>query len=244
MIFRLDSDPSAPFPDPEWAETTPNGLLAIGGDLSPERLIGAYRRGIFPWFDDDDPFLWWSPDPRWVLYPETLHLSRSLRKTLRRGGFSGTLDRCFDEVITACATVRAHQGTWLTAAMIEAYRVLHHQGLAHSVEIWQADGLVGGLYGVALGRIFYGESMFSRVPDASKVALVHLVSRLSAWGYRLIDCQVHTAHLEALGAMPIPRRLFLAELKQHGELEGRRGHWRDDPQCIPVMPEHFETVHE
>ncbi|MEI6414754.1 MAG: leucyl/phenylalanyl-tRNA--protein transferase, partial [Pseudomonadota bacterium] len=138
MIFRLDADPAVPFPDPEWAETIPNGLVAIGGDLSPERLVGAYRQGIFPWFNADDPLLWWSPDPRWVLYPEALHLSRSLRKTLRREGFSCTLDRCFNEVITACATVRADEGTWLTTGMIAGYQVLHGHGLAHSVEVWQA----------------------------------------------------------------------------------------------------------
>jgi leucyl/phenylalanyl-tRNA--protein transferase len=210
MIYLLDADdPESPFPAPALAETDPNGLLAVGGDLSPTRLLNAYRLGIFPWFSRGQPILWWAPDPRMVLYPNELKVSRSLRKTLRRGHLSVSFDQDFGAVIRACAMPRTgDDGTWLLPPMIRAYEALHRVGHAHSVESWEGDRLVGGLYGVALGRIFFGESMFSRVTDASKAALVALVERLRRHDFRLLDCQVHTTHLESLGARAVPRAVF------------------------------------
>jgi leucyl/phenylalanyl-tRNA--protein transferase len=206
-------DPEQPFPDPSEAELEPNGLLAVGGDLSVPRLLSAYRAGIFPWYSTGQPILWWSPDPRTLLFPERLRVSRSLRKTLVKGRFLATIDRDFDGVIAACAAPRGDQaGTWILPEMMRAYRRLHRLGLAHSVEVWAAGALVGGLYGVALGRVFFGESMFSRQSDASKAALVHLCHRLHQWGYRLIDCQLETDHLLRLGAEPVPRAAFRALL--------------------------------
>ncbi|HHH13116.1 MAG TPA: leucyl/phenylalanyl-tRNA--protein transferase [Thiolapillus brandeum] len=217
MIHLLDgSPPDLPFPDPATAETEPDGLLAVGGDLSPARLVNAYRQGIFPWYSAGQPILWWSPDPRMVLFPERLHVSRSLRRTLRRGTFEVTFDRDFGAVIRACAAPREGQGgTWITPEMIDAYETLHRLGLAHSVEAWHRGELAGGLYGVALGRLFFGESMFSAVSDASKVAFVQLVRTLQALGCPMIDCQVHTDHLESLGAELVPRRHFLQLLGAH-----------------------------
>ena len=215
MLFRLAPRPTAPFPDPALAETDPNGLLAVGGDLSPQRLHNAYRLGIFPWYGDGQPILWWSPDPRLVLFPDDLRISRSLRRTLRRGTFSVSLDRDFPAVIHACAAPRSDaDGTWILPEIARAYERLHGLGLAHSAEAWQGDELVGGLYGVAIGRAFFGESMFSRASDASKVALVHLVRRLTDWGYALIDCQVYTPHLASLGAVEIPRAEFQRRLAE------------------------------
>lgn len=214
MLFLLDHDPDAPFPAPFLAETEPNGLLAVGGNLSPQRLVNAYRHGIFPWYSLGQPILWWSPDPRLVLRPRALHLSRSLRKTLRSERFSVSLDAAFGAVIRGCAAPRpGADGTWIVPEMIAAYERLHALGMAHSAEAWRDGELVGGLYGVALGRVFFGESMFSRARDASKVAFTHLVQRLAAWGYDLIDCQVHTQHLESLGAVAVPRGDFLAEVE-------------------------------
>ena len=213
MIFRLDPDPYSNFPDVALAEVEPNGLLAVGGDLSPIRLINAYRHGIFPWFGKDEPILWWSPDPRTVLYPQKIRISRSLRKTLQRGLFHVTYDQAFQQVIKACSKPRnGSPGTWLVPRMIRAYTDLHKLGMAHSVEVWQQERLVGGLYGVAIGRVFYGESMFSRVSDSSKVALVHLCQTLLALDYKLIDCQVYTRHLISLGAEEIPREQFCQQL--------------------------------
>ncbi|HET6656209.1 MAG TPA: leucyl/phenylalanyl-tRNA--protein transferase, partial [Gammaproteobacteria bacterium] len=199
-------DPPATFPPVTGALAEPNGLLAAGGDLSVARLLAAYRRGIFPWYEDGQPILWWSPDPRMVLFPNELHLSRSLRKTLRRETFEVTVDRAFAEVIEACAAPRDDLGTWLTDEMKQAYLRLHQAGYAHSVEAWRDGRLAGGLYGIELGRVFFGESMFSRESDASKVALAHLCRR----DYDLIDCQIDSPHLRRLGAKTIPRREFLA----------------------------------
>lgn len=201
------------FPPPEAAG--PDGLVAVGGDLSPERLMLAYRSGIFPWFNDDSPILWWSPDPRMVLFPEHLKVSKSMRKILERGDFTITRNRSFPEVIRACARIRrkGEQGTWITRQMEMAYTRLHRLGHAVSYEAWQGDSLVGGLYGVDLGGIFCGESMFSRVPNASKAAFIHMVRDLAGKGYALIDCQVYTAHLASLGAERIPRRQFLDRLR-------------------------------
>ncbi len=204
---------AATFPPVETALTEPNGLLAAGGDLSPAWLVAAYRRGIFPWFSDDQPILWWSPDPRMVLFPDDLRVRRSLAKRVRNGGFRITADRAFPSVVDACAAPRHRQpGTWITPEMHDAYTPPHHLGLAHSVETWSGERLVGGLYGVALGPIFFGESMFSLEPDASKVALVALCRAMQAGGGRLIDCQMHTAHLASLGARDIARREFIGYL--------------------------------
>ncbi len=210
------NDVEAPFPDVHHALKEPDGLLAIGGDLSPARLLRAYRHGIFPWYSDDQPILWWSPDPRSVLYPERLKVSRSLRRTLKKKIFTVTADTVFRRVIQCCAEPRnAGGGTWLTDDMIEAYCRLHTMGYAHSIETWCQDELVGGLYGLSLGKVFFGESMFSRRSDASKVAFVHLVEHLQTWGYGLIDCQVASAHLSSLGAETIPRRDFIAILNRY-----------------------------
>lgn len=204
------------FPDPDQALDEPDGLLAAGGALTPEWLLAAYRRGIFPWYSDDQPILWWSPNPRMVLFPGELRVSRSLAKRLRNAGFEVTLDHDFAAVIAACATSREHhEGTWITAEMQDAYRALHRLGHAHSLEVWRGGRLVGGLYGVALGGVFFGESMFSREPDASKVALVHLARRLLAQGGGLIDCQMHTDHLARLGARDIARRDFIDYLERY-----------------------------
>lgn len=236
MLFLLDpNQPDAPFPDVSLAEREPDGLLAVGGDLSVPRLLNAYRRGIFPWFSQGDPILWWSPDPRTILDPRRIRISRSLRKTLRRGRFTVSMDRDFDAVIRACSGPRpGSDGTWLVPEMIAAYERLHRHGYAHSVEIWDEGALVGGLYGVALGRVFFGESMFSRATDASKVALVHLCHRLSAWGFGLIDCQVLTAHLIRMGAEEIPRATFVRLLDHWCIQPGRTGRWGQANVGAPV----------
>lgn len=209
-------DPDSPeifFPDVDRALHEPDGLLAIGGDLSPERLLYAYRHGIFPWYGPDQPILWWSPDPRLVLYPDDLHISRSLRKTLRKRRFSISMDTDFEAVIGACAEPRPGQaGTWITRDMRDAYIELHRLGHAHSVECRLQDQLVGGLYGVALGRVFFGESMFTRVADASKTAFVALSRQLQRHDFAMIDCQVYTEHLESLGARSISRRDFTRQI--------------------------------
>jgi leucyl/phenylalanyl-tRNA--protein transferase len=213
MIPYLDAED--PFPPVHEALRNPNGLLAAGADLSPGRLLDAYRRGIFPWFGDEDPLLWWCPDPRMVLFVDELRVSRSLRKTLRSGRFQVTADRAFSAVLIGCAEPRADDdGTWITTEMRAAYARLAALGYAHSIEAWQGDILVGGLYGVAIGRVFFGESMFARVSDASKVALAMLVRQLQRWDFRMIDCQMPTAHLASLGAREIPRREFLAEVER------------------------------
>jgi leucyl/phenylalanyl-tRNA--protein transferase len=206
-------DDSFEFPDPSTALKTPNGLLAVGGDLQPTRLLQAYQRGIFPWFDDDQPPLWWTPDPRMVLIPSELHISNSLRKTFRNSEWILSSDRAFAEVLAACAAPRkGSKGTWITQEMQSAYLCLHELGFAHSVEVWDAGTLVGGLYGLAIGKVFFGESMFSRKSNASKVAFVHAVKTLAAAGVELIDCQVANPHLESLGARTIPRTDFMRYL--------------------------------
>jgi leucyl/phenylalanyl-tRNA--protein transferase len=217
------------FPPLDQAMRRPNGLLAAGGDLSPGRLLAAYRRGIFPWYSPGEPILWWSPDPRTVLLPGELRISRSLHKTLRKRPFQVTADAAFAVVIERCSEPRAGQaGTWITDEMKQAYIALHALGLAHSVESWRDGELVGGLYGVALGRMFYGESMFSRASDASKVAFVTLVEQLARWEIGLIDCQVHTEHLERFGAEEWPRERFLARLAEVLEAPTRGGPWRHE----------------
>ena len=200
------------FPHPKLSD--PDGMLAIGGDLRPERLIHAYRRGIFPWYSSDEPILWWSPDPRLVLYPNELHVSRSLKKVLGRGVFTVTMDQNFRDVITECAEIprEGQGGTWITSEMIEAYCELHEIGVAHSVEVWQDGALVGGLYGVSVGGCFCGESMFARKSNASKVGFVTMVRSMRNQSLCLIDCQVTTSHLMQMGAREISRRRFLSEL--------------------------------
>jgi leucyl/phenylalanyl-tRNA--protein transferase len=223
-LFRLPRQIA--FPDPCLAE--PDGLLAVGGDLSPERLVAAYRSGIFPWFDEGSPILWWSPDPRLVLDPAALHVPRSLARTLRRGTYRVTADTAFEQVIRACAgTERPGQGgTWITEEMVAAYLRLHELGLAHAFEAWEGDRLAGGLYGVSLGSAFFGESMFAARPDASKAALVRGVEHLRAHGVTLIDCQVRTEHLVRLGAVDWSRQRFLHALARALEAPTRRGRWR------------------
>jgi leucyl/phenylalanyl-tRNA--protein transferase len=204
-----------PFPPVEQALIEPNGLLAAGGDLSPARLLDAYARGIFPWFNDEDPVLWWSPDPRMVLLPGELHLSRSLRRTIRSQEFTVTFDRAFQSVMEGCAGPRDKQdGTWITADMMRAYTRMAELGHAHSVEAWADGQLSGGLYGVAVGRIFYGESMFTRRSNASKVAVSWLARQLDRWQFELIDCQMSTEHLASLGAREVPRQDFLRRLER------------------------------
>lgn len=208
-------DPPDAFPSVDEALVEPDGLLCAGGDLSPARLLAAYRRGIFPWYGEGQPILWWSPDPRMVLFPNELKVSRSLAKTLRNRGFRTTYDTCFAAVAAQCADSgdRAFSGTWISPEMHEAYVALHRMGYAHSVEVWDKERLVGGLYGILLGRIFFGESMFSSERDASKVALWHLVQSLLKRNVELIDCQVASPHLFSLGARLIPRAAFVAHLQ-------------------------------
>ncbi|MBF7731482.1 leucyl/phenylalanyl-tRNA--protein transferase [Pseudomonas sp. N040] len=215
MLTWLQRD-SLKFPPLDNALQEPNGLLAAGGDLSPARLIQAYRHGCFPWYQDGQPLLWWSPDPRTVLFPEELHVSRSLAKIIRQGCFQFSFDRAFDAVIQACAGPRSYaEGTWITSPMQAAYRELHQRGVAHSVEVWSDGKLVGGLYGLAMGRLFFGESMFSHASNASKAGFVYLVEHLRNWGFVLIDCQMPTQHLHSFGARAIPRRQFARYLRDN-----------------------------
>ena len=234
----LDPESPAPeFPDVELAMQEPDGLLAVGGALSTEWLLQAYRHGIFPWYGPGQPILWWAPDPRLVLYPDQLHVSRSLAKVIRKGRYTVTLDAAFNEVVAACAAPRPGQsGTWITPEMHEAYVRFHHEGYAHSAECWYQGELVGGLYGVAIGGIFFGESMFARATDASKVAFVALVRQLARWGFGLVDCQVHTDHLARLGATAIPRRVFTATLEQESHTPGTVRHWMFDEDILLLSP--------
>jgi len=224
-VFYLSKEPI--FPHPRFSD--PDGLLAVGGDLSLERLILAYSQGIFPWYSPGNPILWWSPDPRLVLFPEELHVPRSLRRVLNKKRFKVTIDQAFEQVINMCAKVRRSDGygTWLVPEMIEAYIRLHKQGLAHSFETWQKDRLVGGVYGVSLGQAFFGESMFYLVPNASKVALVHLVFYLRKKSFHFLDCQQTTHHMLRFGAREISRNEFLQRLKQALQYPTRRGKWGD-----------------
>lgn len=215
MLSWLQRDDLS-FPPLDKALREPNGLLAAGGDLSAERLLAAYRHGCFPWYQEGQPLLWWSPDPRTVLYPDELHVSRSLRKRMRQESFTVTFDQAFAEVIDGCAGPRSYtQETWITSHMKAAYLKLHEMGVAHSVEVWRDRQLMGGLYGLAIGRLFFGESMFSQASDASKVGFVTLVEHLQAWGFKLIDCQMPTQHLANFGARSISRRTFAEMLAEH-----------------------------
>lgn len=215
LYWLNEADEQAPFPPVQFALREPNGLLSFGGDLSTTRLLRAYRAGIFPWYSKGQPIMWWSPDPRAVLFPEDLKISRSLRKAIQKQPYRITLNQDFTAVMTACAEPRAEgAGTWITEEMKQAYCQLHRAGHAVSVEAWHAGRLVGGLYGIAMGRVFFGESMFSRLPNASKIAFVQFARQLQGWGFRLIDCQVQSAHLRSLGAIDIPRYQFVDYLEQ------------------------------
>ncbi len=226
-VFFIPTNVNPPrFPPVDQA--SPEGLLAIGGDLSSERLLAAYRQGIFPWYSAGQPILWWSPNTRAILYPDRIRVSRSLRKTLKRGHLSVTADTRFTDVIRACAAPRnGETGTWITPQMIDAYVALHERGYAHSMETWEQGELVGGLYGLALGRGFFGESMFSRVSDASKVALVRLVEFLDRRRFLFIDCQMPSEHLASLGAQSVPRERFMEELARALRFPDDVGPWTD-----------------
>ncbi|MBT8062907.1 MAG: leucyl/phenylalanyl-tRNA--protein transferase [Gammaproteobacteria bacterium] len=216
MIPQLGADPASDFPDPGEALADPDGLLAWGGDLDPVRLIHAYHHGIFPWFSDDQPILWWSPARRCVLDPAAIRVTRRLQRTMARGGYRITADSAFADVVLGCAKPRDGQpGTWITTSMMEAYGRLHRMGLAHSIEIWKAGRLVGGLYGLSLGRVFFGESMYSDMRDASKIILVHLCRQLAQWHFPILDCQVSNPHLESMGACTIDRDEFIQLLQRH-----------------------------
>jgi leucyl/phenylalanyl-tRNA--protein transferase len=222
-VYRLSED--LVFPSPYLASK--EGLLAIGGDLSLDRLLLAYRNGIFPWYSEGEPILWWSPDPRLVLYPKELKISRSLKKVIRKAVFEVTMDRAFENVIAECARVRLEkaEGTWIVADMVRAYCCLHESGFAHSVEVWQDDRLAGGLYGVSLGKCFFGESMFTRITNASKVALVALAEHVKALEFAFIDCQITTGHLARFGAREITRSRYLNELATALKATSLRGKW-------------------
>ena len=223
-VFRLNQEPL--FPPVELA--SPEGIIAVGGDLSPERLLAAYSSGIFPWYSDGQPILWWSPDPRFVLFPEEIHVSRSLEKIMRKDTFQVTFDSAFQEVIYACSQPRRNSfGTWITGEMRNAYVRLHELGVAHSVETWQNGKLAGGMYGVSLGRLFFGESMFTRADNASKVALVSLVDRLREHDFLLLDCQVYTENLDRFGAVDIPRRRFMEILEKGLNAPTLKGNWEE-----------------
>jgi len=229
LYWISKDDGEEAFPAVDTALRDPDGLLAVGGKLSSARLLSAYRQGIFPWYSVGQPVLWWSPDPRCVLLPTQLKVSRSLRKTQRKGWFTITLDQAFDAVIDQCAMPRSDdEGTWITPAIKRSYGTLHQLGIAHSVEVWRDQELVGGLYGVALGKVFFGESMFSRVSDASKIGFVALATQLDRWGFPLIDCQVHSNHLESLGATTIPREVFTTLLDQWCDIETNGNAWQLD----------------
>ena len=225
------------FPNVSLALREPDGLLAVGGDLSLQRLLAAYQRGIFPWYSGDQPILWWSPDPRSILFPDKLHISRSLRKTLRKQLFTITLDKAFEKVIQSCSEPRADGlGTWITDEMQKAYIRLHQAGYAHSVESWSNGKLVGGLYGVTIGKVFFGESMFSRISEASKVAFVSLVLQLQRWQFALIDCQIETPYLNQFGAELIPRFQFVQLLRRYCQQPDEIRAWTLDSDLASSIP--------
>ncbi len=229
-VFRLPGEHI--FPDPRLAD--PSGLLAVGGDLHPRRVAIAYYMGIFPWFSEGEPICWWSPDPRAVLWPADLHIPRSLGKRIRQGRYTLTMDQAFDEVVEACARVPrpGQSSTWITPAMRRSYGALHRAGLAHSVEAWQDGALVGGLYGVAVGSVFSGESMFARAPDASKVAFACFVRQFQRWGGTCIDCQMRTEHLARFGAVTIPRSAYLEALETGRDRSIGPEQWRFDDDFV------------
>jgi len=225
-LTRLDSDPLAPFPVTSKALESPNGLLAWGGDLHPQRLLNAYRKGIFPWYSEGQPVLWWCPAPRCVILPHKVYLSKRTRRRYNSGQYRLSADCTFAEVVKACAEPRSYNdGTWITPDMQEAYCLLHELGHAHSFEVWRDDQLIGGIYGLAIGSMFFGESMFSRQTDASKIALVALCRQLDTWGYGMLDCQVGNPHLFNMGAGEISRKTFENALIQLTEQDREPGSW-------------------
>ncbi len=235
LRWLTENTPEEPFPAAEEAMEEPNGLLAVGGDLSPARLTMAYQRGIFPWYGDGQPILWWSPDPRGVFLPGDFHISRSFRRRLNQSRARVTLDTEFEAVVAGCAAPRPDQdGTWITREMINAYTELHHRDCAHSVEVWLEDELIGGVYGVALNGAFFGESMFSRAADASKIGLAYLMAQLWRWGFHLFDCQMTNPHLEQLGIRAIPRRDYLQRLEAALEVPHRASPWQLDADLDPI----------
>ncbi|TBR39632.1 MULTISPECIES: leucyl/phenylalanyl-tRNA--protein transferase [Dyella] len=236
----LDASRPEHFPDPRRAMAEPNGLLAFGGDLSPRRLLAAYARGIFPWFNEDEPILWWSPDPRCVFHTERLQPNRSLRRQLAGKSWWISADQAFRDVVEACAAPRPRQsGTWISPAMLDAYVGLHAMGHAHSIEVWDDDRLIGGIYGVAIGRLFCGESMFSVESGGSKVALLALADLLHRWGFPLIDAQVTNSHLMSMGAVEYPRGEFLRMVEQLVQVPGQPGTWR---RFTPLLAESWERI--
>lgn len=242
VLPQLDADEHAPFPDPSRALSDPNGLLAYGGDLSPHRLLEAYRHGIFPWYSDGEPILWWSPDPRCVFRTDHLRVNRSLRRQLAGKAWRLTVDHAFADVMRRCAMPRDDDaGTWISPAMTDAYVRLHEAGHAHSVEVWDGERLVGGIYGVAVGRLFCGESMFSAEPGGSKLALTSLAQLLRDQGYPLIDAQVANAHTLGLGAMELPRARFLERVAELAAMPGDLGSWRHwgERLELPMTAGHF-----
>lgn len=243
--------PTDPFPPVHHALDDPNGLLAAGGGLGVARLIEAYAHGIFPWFSAGDPVLWWCPDPRMVLEVDRLHVSRSLRRRLRKRDYQVTADRAFGDVLAGCASPRTRRlidgrsgaregGTWLVPAMVRAYERLHQTGAAHSIEVWMEGRLAGGVYGVALGRMFFGESMFSRRTDGSKIALAYLAAQLRRWSFPMIDCQMRTSHLASLGAHDMPRRQFVALVERLVREPGRPGAWTLEEDLGETFTMHSE----
>jgi len=228
VIPILSTDPESPFPPTHQALEYPPGLLAAGGDLSAARLINAYRHGIFPWYSDGQPILWWSPAPRCILYPQSVHSSRRLRRRYNQGVFRLTCDQVFAEIIAACAAPRGdHDGTWISEEMQQAYIRLYELGVAHSIEVWKDDSLVGGIYGLAMGKVFFGESMFSKTRDASKIALVALCRQLDQWRFSLVDCQISNPHLLSMGAEDVSR----AEFERHLQSVKASNHWGENFVC-------------
>ncbi len=238
--FWLDNDDVNLFPPIQYALEDPNGLLCAGGDLSPERLLAAYQYSLFPWFNDDQPILWWSPNPRAVIFPAEVHVSRSLRKAIRKSNLTITLDQNFADVIAACAEPRHYEAeTWISSDICRAYTQLHQMGYAHSVEVWRDDQLVGGLYGIAMGKVFFGESMFSRATDASKIGFIYLARQLQHWGFQLIDCQVASEHLSSLGAVEIDRKKFIELLEQYAHpVHQHSAPWQFDQGFNPLNIPH------
>jgi len=234
LYWIADNVLAEEFPDVSHALTEPDGLLAIGGVLNPSLLLDAYRKGIFPWYSEGQPVMWWSPDPRCVLFPDEIKISRSLKKSLRKDDYIVTFDRAFSDVVKSCAEPRlASPGTWITQSVIKNYQLLHESGHAHSVECWHGETLVGGLYGITIGKVFFGESMFSHIADTSKICLAHLVHLVKKLEYDLIDCQVTSEHLKSLGAKPIPRNDFSDILAiSCGEIYGK------SEQCWPFISDY------
>lgn len=232
QLTMLGNEAHAPFPPTDWALQRPNGLLAFGGGLEPERLLSAYRQGIFPWYSEGEPILWWTPDPRCVLFPEKVHVSSRTRRRFNSGCYRVTADTAFASVMAGCAEPRLGvAGTWITPELTAAYVELHTQGITHSVEVWQGQQLVGGIYGMALGKVFFGESMFSRAVDASKIALVALCRQLQQWSFGMLDCQVTNPHLLSMGAMEIPRAEFEFRIAQLLAQSATSGKWQS---CFEV----------